>query len=435
MIPNSTSRCGLAASPQRWRPRCVLAPPLLRAGRDRHHPRQRQGQLGRRRPRRDRHRHQRRHAVLAHRRHRRGGPVRAAPAAGRQLQGRSHAQRLQELRPDRHRPRGRPQRPHRRDASSPATSPKSSSVVADAPLVETNTAALSRTRRPERSPEPAAGQPRPLLAAEHHRRRHQQRQLQLARRPRAAHDDQRIAEGADRHASTSSSMAATTPPACAAPATRRRIPKRSRSSASSPTATPPSTAAIPAGVVDVVTKSGTNQFHGAAFEFFRNEKLNAKRWAPPGTTVGARIRSTATSTAPRSAGRISRDKTFFFASYSGLRQEETYYRNTAVVPDRARAGRRLLAVGDQAARSADQRSRSPATSFPPTRFDAAALTIQDATCPQSNLPEQLLRSAAGPIRSRPTRGRSSSITTSRRRTSLARQLLLSRRAPTRSRCR
>ena len=39
----------------------------------------------------------------------------------------------------------------------------------------------------------------------------------------------------------------------------------------------------PAGVVDVVTKSGTNQFHGAAFEFFRNENLNAKRWAPPGT--------------------------------------------------------------------------------------------------------------------------------------------------------
>src|SRR5687767_11734836 len=41
----------------------------------------------------------------------------------------------------------------------------------------------------------------------------------------------------------------------------------------------------PAGVVDVVTKSGTNEFHGAVFEFFRNEKLNAKRWAPPGTTA------------------------------------------------------------------------------------------------------------------------------------------------------
>src|SRR5207244_6037451 len=38
-----------------------------------------------------------------------------------------------------------------------------------------------------------------------------------------------------------------------------------------------------AGVVDVVTKSGTNVFHGAGFEFFRNEKLNARRWVPPGT--------------------------------------------------------------------------------------------------------------------------------------------------------
>jgi hypothetical protein len=38
-----------------------------------------------------------------------------------------------------------------------------------------------------------------------------------------------------------------------------------------------------AGVVDVVTKSGTNDFHGAAFEFFRNQNLNSPRWAPPGT--------------------------------------------------------------------------------------------------------------------------------------------------------
>ena len=35
-----------------------------------------------------------------------------------------------------------------------------------------------------------------------------------------------------------------------------------------------------------MTKSGTNQFHGAVFEFFRNEKLNAKRWAPPGDDLG-----------------------------------------------------------------------------------------------------------------------------------------------------
>ena len=40
----------------------------------------------------------------------------------------------------------------------------------------------------------------------------------------------------------------------------------------------------PAGVVDIVTKSGTNQFHGALFGFFRNETLNARRWSPPGVT-------------------------------------------------------------------------------------------------------------------------------------------------------
>jgi len=38
-------------------------------------------------------------------------------------------------------------------------------------------------------------------------------------------------------------------------------------------------------------------------------------------------------------GPIRKEKTFFFASYSGLRQTETYYRNTAVVPTaRERAG-------------------------------------------------------------------------------------------------
>ena len=40
-----------------------------------------------------------------------------------------------------------------------------------------------------------------------------------------------------------------------------------------------------AGVVDVVTKSGTNVFHGAAFEFFRNEKLNAAALGAAGQTV------------------------------------------------------------------------------------------------------------------------------------------------------
>src|SRR5580700_11049765 len=34
------------------------------------------------------------------------------------------------------------------------------------------------------------------------------------------------------------------------------------------------------GVINVVTRSGANQYHGSLFEFFRNTLLNANAWAP-----------------------------------------------------------------------------------------------------------------------------------------------------------
>ena len=69
-----------------------------------------------------------------------------------------------------------------------------------------------------------------------------------------------------------------------------------------------------AGVVTVLTKSGTNQFHGSAFEFYRDRNFNATEHNQSiktpynqhrfGFTVGGPIR---------------KDKTFFFASYAGFR--------------------------------------------------------------------------------------------------------------------
>ena len=140
----------------------------------------------------------------------------------------------------------------------------------------------------------------------------------------------------------------------------------------------------PAGIVDVVTKSGTNQFHGAAFEFFRSEKLNAKRWAPPGTTA-AKDPLDRNQYGAAFGGPIQKDKTFFFVSYSGLRQEETYYRNTAVVPTpRERAGD----FSQSAIKPRDPVTNAPFPGgiIPSSRFDPAALTIQDRFVPQANLP-------------------------------------------------
>ena len=138
------------------------------------------------------------------------------------------------------------------------------------------------------------------------------------------------------------------------------------------------------GIVDVVTKSGTNQFHGAAYEYFRNESLNAARWSPPGVAsvkdpldrnqFGAAV-----------GGPIQKDKTFFFASYSGLRQEETYYRNTAVVPTaRERAGD----FSQSAIKPRDPVTGQPFPGgiIPSSRFDRAALAIQSQYIPESNLP-------------------------------------------------
>jgi hypothetical protein len=82
------------------------------------------------------------------------------------------------------------------------------------------------------------------------------------------------------------------------------------------------------GVINVLTKSGTNEYHGSLFEFLRNTVFNANDWGsqlarPPfhrnqfGGTLG---------------GPIKRDKTFFFASYSGLRQTTSTFLSGAVVP-------------------------------------------------------------------------------------------------------
>ncbi len=75
------------------------------------------------------------------------------------------------------------------------------------------------------------------------------------------------------------------------------------------------------GIINVVIKSGTNQFHGNVFEYFRNDKLNANNWAR-NWTIGQNFRSPIrwNQFGGTFGGPIKKDKLFFFADYQGLRK-------------------------------------------------------------------------------------------------------------------
>jgi hypothetical protein len=85
------------------------------------------------------------------------------------------------------------------------------------------------------------------------------------------------------------------------------------------------------GVINIVSKSGSNQFHGNIYNYFRNERLDARnpfatamtqdppfKRNQPGFTFG---------------GPIKKDRAFFFAAYEGLIRRESAF--TTILTDRS----------------------------------------------------------------------------------------------------
>jgi hypothetical protein len=83
-------------------------------------------------------------------------------------------------------------------------------------------------------------------------------------------------------------------------------------------------------VVNVVTKSGTNSFHGSTYEFFRNDALNAKGFFD--TTKLSYLQNQFGATL---GGPIHKDKTFFFVTYEGDRIRRGSSGDTVNVPTSA----------------------------------------------------------------------------------------------------
>jgi hypothetical protein len=141
------------------------------------------------------------------------------------------------------------------------------------------------------------------------------------------------------------------------------------------------------GVVDVVTKSGTNSLKGSLYEFFRNEALNANRW-----TVGEsnlqKDPIERNNFGGSVGGPILRNRTFFFGSYNGLRQTTTAFSNDARVPTAAeRAGDFSQSVDKP--RDPNTGQPFPNGLIPTARFDAAAVRILKEYIPLANLPGNL----------------------------------------------
>ncbi len=83
-------------------------------------------------------------------------------------------------------------------------------------------------------------------------------------------------------------------------------------------------------IVSVITKSGTNKFHGSAFEFNRNTDFNAWNWNPAAGSIKAPYHRN--QFGGTTGGPIMRDKSFFFFSYAGLRQIQGGTVSGATVP-------------------------------------------------------------------------------------------------------
>ena len=140
-------------------------------------------------------------------------------------------------------------------------------------------------------------------------------------------------------------------------------------------------------VVNVITRSGSNEIHGSAFEFLRNDDFDARNFfdaaKPPfqqnqfGAAVG---------------GPIHKNKTFYFADYQGLRIHSSATQILSEPTAALRAGDFSAypnAIYDPNSYSASSNSRTafPGNVIPTNRLDPLALKVLQIF-PLPNLPGQ-----------------------------------------------
>jgi hypothetical protein len=134
------------------------------------------------------------------------------------------------------------------------------------------------------------------------------------------------------------------------------------------------------GVINIITRSGTNQFHGSLFEYLRNNDLNANTYGSILATPPLHRNQFGGSF----GGPVIRNKTFFFGTYSGLRQITSNFFNTAIVPT---ALERTGDFSQSKVKPTDPTNNAALFSngmIPMSRFDLTALNILNKYIPAAN---------------------------------------------------
>jgi hypothetical protein len=135
-------------------------------------------------------------------------------------------------------------------------------------------------------------------------------------------------------------------------------------------------------VVNIVTKSGSNEFHGDFFDYFRNDALDARNYFNFSNEPQAAFKNN--QFGGSLGGPIVKDKTFFFADYEGQR-EGVGVVTLSCVPDPAQIAADLALIGPGNQNPVTQallaRGVFPAPNIP-GKFGPGLVGTEDNGCPQ-----------------------------------------------------
>jgi hypothetical protein len=150
----------------------------------------------------------------------------------------------------------------------------------------------------------------------------------------------------------------------------------------------------PNAVVSIQTKTGTNAFHGGAFEFLRNNDLNAANFFSHAVDPLKRNQF-----GVYAGGPIIKDKLFFFANYQGTRSTTTASTNSTNTPTQAMLNGDFSAVPiptDKNGVPQPQLCPICGQKIDPTLFSEAAYTIATTALPLGQDPATGLVNYVGP---------------------------------------